>query len=170
MLYKKPDGSRDKLYEPGWAGELTDDEVERLQQALMNDTALAYWWGFRPGMKRRAEAAIRRVAMHGSDEVRSVNVQLVREFSRRPNPGPLSGTTSVSKVPTQPTPSTTTLGIQKELPLRSGRPKIHGLDREILKLDKQGMGCRRIAETLQAEGASVSPATVSRRLAELRGG
>jgi hypothetical protein len=170
MLYKKPDGRRDKLFEPGWAGELLDEEAERLQQVLLNDASLAWWWGWKPnGMKRRAIEAIKRVAYYGDPECRATNVRLVREAGRRAKEDNESSSASVSKVPTPIAPSstTTTLGIQKELPLRTGRPKIHGLDREILKLDKQGLGCRRIAETLQAEGASVSPATVARRLAEL---
>ena len=66
-IYRKPDGSQDKLYEPGFAGTLDDDEVERLQHALATDTDLAYWWDWRPGMKRRAAAAIERVAAQGKE-------------------------------------------------------------------------------------------------------
>jgi hypothetical protein len=82
-VYRKKDGSRDKLYEPGWAGELTPEETERLQQALATDPDLAYWWGWKPRMKRRAVAAIERVAAHGDPENRGHNVKLVREVGRR---------------------------------------------------------------------------------------
>ena len=87
-VYRKPDGTPDKLYEPGWAGELDPEETERLQHALATDPDLAYWWGWRPaGMKRRAVAAILRVASHGDPENRSHNVRLVREAGRRPKAG-----------------------------------------------------------------------------------
>src|SRR5918996_5174749 len=81
-VYKNPDGSKNKLYQPGWPGELTPEETERLQQALATDPDLAFWWGWRPGMKRRAVAAIERVAMYGDPENRSHNVKLVREAGR----------------------------------------------------------------------------------------
>ena len=83
MVYKKSDGSRDKLYEPGFAGTLDDGEVERLQEALAKDPDLAYWWGWRPKMKRRAATAVERVAAHGDPDNRSHNAKLVREFSKK---------------------------------------------------------------------------------------
>ena len=87
MTYRKPDGTRDKLYEPGWPGDLGDDEVERLQQALSTDPDLAYWWGWRPSMKRRAVETLRRVALHGDPDCREHNRRLVREAGRhRPEP------------------------------------------------------------------------------------
>jgi hypothetical protein len=87
MIYKKSDGSRDKLFEPGWSGSLDGGEVERLQEALAKDPDLAYWWGWKPRMKRRAVAAIERVACFGDPEIRSVNVRLVREAARRAQGG-----------------------------------------------------------------------------------
>jgi hypothetical protein len=104
MTYRKPDGTRDKLYEPGWAGELTPEETERLQQALATDPDLAYWWGWRPGMKRRAVAAIERVAMYGDPENRAHNVRLVREAGRRPKAGNESSSAKV-KQPVTPAPA-----------------------------------------------------------------
>jgi hypothetical protein len=80
---RKPDGTPDKLYEPGWAGEIDPEETERLQQALAADKDLAFSWGWRPGMKRRSLAAIERVAAHGDPENRGHNVKLVREVGRR---------------------------------------------------------------------------------------
>jgi hypothetical protein len=97
MVYKKKDGSRDKLYEPGWPGTLDDEEIERLQQALVTDPDLAYWWGWRPGMKRRAVAAIERVAMCGDPENREHNRRLVREFSRKAQEGTESQSACVKK-------------------------------------------------------------------------
>jgi hypothetical protein len=97
MVYKHKDGSRDKLYEPGWAGELIPEEIERLQQALTRDPDLSYWWGWRPGMRRRAAVAIERVACYGDPESRSVNVALVREFSRRPKLGDECDSAKVKK-------------------------------------------------------------------------
>jgi hypothetical protein len=68
---------------PGWCGELTPEDLDYIQQHLMADRELSFSWGYRPSTKRRTEASIRAVAMHGSDEVRSVNSALVKESSRR---------------------------------------------------------------------------------------
>ena len=67
-----------KLVLPGWAGDLAPDELEDLQEELFSDRALAFQWGFRPSAKRRAEDAIHRVAMHGTPDRRTHNLELVR--------------------------------------------------------------------------------------------
>ena len=156
MVYKKSDGSRDKLYEPGWAGTLDDDEVERLQQALTKDSDLAYWWSWKPGMKRRAVEAIKRVAMHGDPDNRSHNVRLVREAGRRANAGNESSDSCVTKLvaPSRP---------------RLGRRRIETWESTMLRLAKEGLELRAIAERLQAEGVDISYRTVARRLEEIRG-
>ena len=71
-----------KLVEPGWAGELTDEELAHIQKRLFEEPKLAKLWGFRPGMKTRSEQAIRRVAMHGDPENRSLNRNLARQPAR----------------------------------------------------------------------------------------
>jgi hypothetical protein len=106
MVYKHKDGSRNKIYEPAWAGELTPDELELLQDTLANDPDLAYWWGWRPGMKRRAAAAIERVAAAGDPENRAHNVGLVRAATRRPKLDNESPHSCVKKVPAPVTPHT----------------------------------------------------------------
>lgn len=67
-----------RLLEPGWAGELAEGELAYIQRELLRDKALAYRWGFAPSAKTRPEAAIRRVAMWGDPDARSVNVALAR--------------------------------------------------------------------------------------------
>jgi hypothetical protein len=57
---------------------LAPDELEDLQEELFSDRALAFQWGFRPSAKRRAEDAIHRVAMHGTPDRRTHNLELVR--------------------------------------------------------------------------------------------
>ncbi len=71
-----------KLVEPGWAGELTEEELAYTQPQLFEKPELAKLWGFRPGMKTRSEQAIRRVALHGDPENRSLNRQLARQPSK----------------------------------------------------------------------------------------
>jgi hypothetical protein len=156
MVYKKSDRSRDKLFEPGWAGELTEEETERLQEALMSDDQLSYWWGWKPGMKRRAVAAIERVAYFGSPESRAHNVKLVREAGRRPREGNEGGSSRVTKAGAVSPP-------------RLGRPRIESWESEMLRLSSQGCGVKRIAEKLRGDGVAISHMTVARRLKELRG-
>jgi hypothetical protein len=67
-----------KLLEPGWGGELTDDELQFILSRLQSDEALSFWWGFRPRTKRRPLEGIKAVAMWGDPEVRARNVKLVR--------------------------------------------------------------------------------------------
>lgn len=71
-----------RLLEPGWAGQLTDEEVVYIQFHLMRDGKLAYRWGFRPAQQSRPEEAIRRVAMDGDPDTRRVNVALARPRKR----------------------------------------------------------------------------------------
>ena len=67
-----------RLLEPGWAGELADDELAYIQGELLADDKLSYQWGFAPSLKTRPLEAIRRVAMDGDPERRSVNLPLAR--------------------------------------------------------------------------------------------
>ena len=67
-----------KLVLPGWAGHLDADELVIVQEELFSDKVLAFQWGFRPSAKRRAEDAIHRVAMHGTPDRRTHNLELVR--------------------------------------------------------------------------------------------
>jgi hypothetical protein len=155
MVYRKPDGSRDKLYEPGWAGELDSLELSKLQEALSTDPDLAYWWGWRPGMKRRAVDSIKRVAMYGDPESRAHNVKLVREANRRAKADSEDAAVCVTKAVTPPPP-------------RLGRKRIESWETTLLKLANEGKGLRKIAASLQGEGVEISYRTVGRRLQELR--
>jgi hypothetical protein len=67
-----------QLLIPGWAGSLDDEELAYILHKLQEDDALSFWWGFRPGTKRRPIEAIKAVAMHGSPEVRGNNIRLAR--------------------------------------------------------------------------------------------
>ena len=73
-----------KLVLPGWAGDLAPDELEDLQEELFSDKVLAFQWGFRPSAKRRAEDAIHRVAMYGTPDRRTHNLELVRGRTSAP--------------------------------------------------------------------------------------
>ena len=79
-----------RLLEPGWAGDLGDDELAYIQQELQRDKKLAYQWGFAPAQKTRPAEAIRRVAMDGDPDHRSINVPLARprKGARRAKAGP----------------------------------------------------------------------------------
>jgi hypothetical protein len=51
-----------------------------------------------------------------------------------------------------------------------GRPKKDGHDDLILRLTKEGLGCKAIARVLRRDGVSLSPSTICRRLEKIRGG
>jgi len=56
---------KEKLLEPGWAGELDDVELEYIKSELRKSPSLRRKWGFRPSAKRFSESRIRDVAMNG---------------------------------------------------------------------------------------------------------
>ena len=70
--------NRSGLLEPGWAGDLGDDELSYIQPKLLGDLGMARRWGFRPGQKTRSEEAIRRVAMWGDPDSVALNRTLAR--------------------------------------------------------------------------------------------
>ena len=72
----------DRLLGPGWAGDISDDEVFFIQEELLRDRKLAYQWGFAPARRTRPADAIRRVAMEGDPEHRNSNVPLTRPNAR----------------------------------------------------------------------------------------
>ena len=76
LKYKRDSG---RLLEPGYGGQLTDEEMLYIRTKLMEDDALAYFWGFKHSMQSRSTSAIQRVAEYGDPEVRSVNVTLARK-------------------------------------------------------------------------------------------
>jgi hypothetical protein len=67
-----------RLLEPGWAGELEDDQVAYIRTALHDDPDLAYQWGFKRSAKRFSSDVIRRVALKGDANHRMINVHLVK--------------------------------------------------------------------------------------------
>ncbi|MFO7773833.1 MAG: hypothetical protein R6V59_07885 [Dehalococcoidia bacterium] len=56
---------KEKLLEPGWAGELDRVEFEYVKSELSKSRSLRRRWGFRPSAKRLSESRIRAVAMNG---------------------------------------------------------------------------------------------------------
>ena len=72
-----------KLLEPGWGGQLSDEEALFIQYHLARDDKVAFGWGFRPGQKTRPEDGIRRVAMSGDPDSRTVNMRLARPRKRQ---------------------------------------------------------------------------------------
>jgi len=145
-----------KDLEPGYAGTLDDDQLAYIQERLKSDDSLSYWWGWRPGMKRRAVAAIERVAMCGSPEDRALNVRLVREFSRKPKLANESDSAKVKKDSALVSP-------------RLGRPRAESWESDLLRMAGSGMGVKAIAKALQSQGVSISGPTVATRLRELKG-
>ena len=67
-----------RLLEPGWAGELEDDQVAYIRAALHDDPDLAYQWGFKRSSKRFPTDIIRRIAKRGDADHRTVNVHIVK--------------------------------------------------------------------------------------------
>ena len=51
-----------KLLEPGWAGELSPDELAYIKSELRKSPTLRRKWGFRPSLKRLSGDRIRAVA------------------------------------------------------------------------------------------------------------
>ena len=51
-----------KLLEPGWAGELSPDELAYVKSRLRQSPSLKRRWDFRPSAKRLSESRIRAVA------------------------------------------------------------------------------------------------------------
>ena len=80
LIYKLESG---RLLEPGYPGMLDPGELAYIQGKLMEDADLARWWGFKPSMKSRSEAAIVAVAEFGSCDERRVNVALARKRASR---------------------------------------------------------------------------------------
>ena len=56
---------KQKLLEPGWAGELDPNELAYLKSQLRRSRSLRRCWGFRPSAKRLSEDRIRAVAKNG---------------------------------------------------------------------------------------------------------
>ena len=56
---------KEKLLEPGWAGELSTAELAYIKSQLKQSPSLKRRWGFRPSAKRLSEDHIRKVARDG---------------------------------------------------------------------------------------------------------
>ena len=56
---------KEKLLEPGWAGDLDAVELEYIKSQLKQLPSLRRRWGFRPSAKRLSESRIRAVATDG---------------------------------------------------------------------------------------------------------
>ncbi len=68
-----------KLLIPGWGGQLTDEELEYIREALFREKQLSFRWGFAPSQKTRSTAAILKVAMFGNEDDRLHNARLHRK-------------------------------------------------------------------------------------------
>ena len=67
-----------RLLEPGWAGQIDDEELDFIRDTLFQDSKPARLWGFRPSQKTRADEAIRRVALDGDPKRTVLNRELAR--------------------------------------------------------------------------------------------
>ena len=71
---------QENLLEPGWAGELSRNELAYIKSELKKSPSLKRRWGFRPSAKRFSESRIRDVAMNGVPaRKRSVSASAVKE-------------------------------------------------------------------------------------------
>ncbi len=71
-----------RLLEPGYWGQLENEEVEFIQTKLRDNQDLSAAWGFKAVQKSRSPDAIRRVAMWGDPKDQVVNTKLVRGNKR----------------------------------------------------------------------------------------
>ena len=55
-----------KLLEPGWAGELNNEEYDYIKENLKANPQLKTRWGFVVGRRKLSEERIREVAMNGA--------------------------------------------------------------------------------------------------------
>ena len=60
-----PEFYKEELLEPGWAGELSPDELAYIKSQLKQSSSLKRHWDFRPSAKRLSENHIRKVARDG---------------------------------------------------------------------------------------------------------
>jgi len=56
---------KEKLLEPGWAGDLDHVELQYIKSRLRELATLRRRWGFRPSAKRFSDSRVRDVAMNG---------------------------------------------------------------------------------------------------------
>jgi hypothetical protein len=56
---------KQKLLEPGWAGELSPNEFTYIKSQLKQSPSLRRRWGFRPSARRLSESRIRDIARNG---------------------------------------------------------------------------------------------------------
>ena len=56
------------LLQPGYAGQLGAEELQYIQSRLRSDARLSHFWGFKPSMVSRSDAAVQRVAEFGDPE------------------------------------------------------------------------------------------------------
>jgi hypothetical protein len=70
---------KEKLPEPGWAGELDAVEFAYVKAQLRQSPSLKRRWGFRPTAKRLSEIKIRTVARNGVSAIRKVVLASVAE-------------------------------------------------------------------------------------------
>ena len=71
---------QENLIEPGWAGELTRNELAYIKSQFEKSPSLKRRWGFRPTAKRFSESHIRDVAMNGvSAKKKPVSASVVGE-------------------------------------------------------------------------------------------
>lgn len=71
-----------KLFQPGWAGELNDSELEVIEKRLGRSKRLAEKWGFAPTQKVLSIDAIKRVALYGDSSQNEANAKLIKSRAR----------------------------------------------------------------------------------------
>ena len=64
-----------KLLEPGWAGEVSREELAHIKQKLFRDRRLRARWGFKRGTGRLSEEKIKLVALYGVEGLQEIHSQ-----------------------------------------------------------------------------------------------
>jgi hypothetical protein len=73
-----------KLLKPGWAGELSSEELALVRAQLRRSASLRRRWGFRPSARRLSESRIREIAREGLRAIgRPVLASAVKKYRNR---------------------------------------------------------------------------------------
>jgi len=77
QILAAPVDSNLRCLEPGYAGDLEDEQVDFIRRHLRKSMRLAAWWGFTK-KPRRASDTIRRIAMDGDPDDITWNRKLAK--------------------------------------------------------------------------------------------
>lgn len=88
---------RQRLLVPGWAGDLSEEELAYIKSQLRESASLRRKWGFRPTAKRLAESRIRAIAKHGRVSHRKASSRFGSKSEQLPAGNNLSGNSNLGE-------------------------------------------------------------------------